>query len=490
MVFSAPTFLFLFLPAVLTLVLLAPRGLRNTLLLASSLFFYAWGEADFVVVMLGSILFNYLVGLYLGRERTGRSLLLGLGVGGNLLLLGWFKYAGFLAENVEAALRTVGVSEVSLPLGALEGVHLPIGISFFTFQAISYLIDVHRREHPPQRNPVRLALFISLFPQLIAGPIVRYKELAEQLADRVIAVEGFAEGIRRFTIGLAKKVLIANALAIPADAIFGLPTEELSPSVAWFGVLCYALQIYFDFSGYSDMAIGLGRLFGFRIPENFDLPYCAASLTDFWRRWHMSLSRWFRDYLYIPLGGNRRGARRTYANLLIVFVLCGLWHGASWNFLVWGLFHGLFLMIERTGWGEWIGRAPRPIAHLYCLLAVTIAWVFFRADSLPHAWGFLAGMAGIAGGAEPALRDAALIVDFASLEVLVAFLVGAGWAVGLFDRRLRGLERWALSQPRARSWAWQPLTVWGSTTGLAALWLLCAMKLASRTYDPFLYFRF
>jgi len=488
MVFSAPTFLFVFLPAVLVVVLLAPRSMRNIVLLAASLFFYAWGEAEFVVVMFASIIFNYLAGLCLGPDRspTARRMALALAVGGNLLLLGWFKYAAFLVANLAELSRRMGLPEPDLSQETFSAIHLPIGISFFTFQAISYLIDVYRGEHPPQKRLTELALFISLFPQLIAGPIVRYKDISRQLTERAIDLEGFSEGIRRFTIGLSKKLLIANSLAVPADAIFALEPSQLTVSVAWFGALCYALQIYFDFSGYSDMAIGLGRFFGFRFPENFDTPYRAASVTEFWRRWHLSLSRWFRDYLYIPLGGNRLGDRRTYANLMIVFLLCGLWHGASWTFLAWGLLHGVLLMIERAGWGERLARLPRPAAHAYCLLAVVCAWVLFRADTLPHAAGYFAGMigAGTSGG------GTTMIADFASAEVLLTFVGGSIWASGVLDSTFRMLSTApsaASGLTRARL---QNLFFWGSTPGLAALWFLCAMKLASRTYDPFLYFRF
>lgn len=495
MVFSAPTFLFLFLPAVLGAVLLSPRGARNLVLLFASLFFYAWGETDYVLLMVGSIVFNYGAGLWIGRVRAGQGAArrrgrwsLAIAVAVNLGLLATFKYAGFLYETIAPVGRSLGLSPSPAVSAGLTEIHLPIGISFFTFQAISYLIDVHRGEHPAQRDPVRLALFISLFPQLIAGPIVRYKDLVGQLADRLIDVEGAAEGVRRFTVGLSKKLLIANSLGIPADAIFALPADELRPSVAAFGLLCYSLQIYFDFSGYSDMAIGLGRLFGFRLPENFDHPYSARSLTEFWRRWHISLSRWFRDYLYIPLGGNRRGVARTYANLLIVFLLCGLWHGASWNFVIWGLVHGAFLVLERVGLAQVLGRMGRVGPHVYCLAVVAFAWVFFRAESLPAAGLFLRSLVGL--GAD-VLPGAAMIVDFASLEALVACAVGAYWASGhaagwLAGLRERGVVEAGPTLARMRSAALGA----APTFGLVALWLLCGMKLASRTYDPFLYFRF
>ena len=469
MVFSSLTFLFLFLPAVLLLNVLTPARFRNTTLLLASLLFYAWGETVFVLLMLASIGVNYLTGLALRRARrppVRRGILL-LALTANLGLLAWFKYAGFLAENASGLGNLLGI-------GALEisPVHLPIGISFFTFQALSYVIDVYRGKTEAQRNPVKLALFISLFPQLIAGPIVRYREIAAQIERRILDAEGFGEGVRRFTIGLGKKVLIANTLAAPADRIFALPPHELSASVAWFGAACYTLQIYFDFSGYSDMAIGLGRMFGFRIPENFNYPYVATSITEFWRRWHISLSSWFRDYLYIPLGGSRRGVGRTYRNLIVVFLLCGLWHGASWSFVVWGLFHGGFLILERLGLGRALRSASAPLAHGYCLVAVTVGWIFFRAETLAHAAGYLSAMV----GQSAAAGTARYIVDYADGETLVAFLVGliasTPWLAGA-SRRLRF-----------------DLATAASTAGVAAVLIVCAVRLANQTYNPFIYFRF
>jgi alginate O-acetyltransferase complex protein AlgI len=332
------------------------------------------------------------------------------------------------------------------------------------------VVDVYRGDAPAQQSPTKLALFVALFPQLIAGPIVRYRSLAPQLDTRMVGLEDFAEGARRFSIGLGKKVLVANTLALPADEIFALPAGELNASVAWFGLCCYTLQIYFDFSGYSDMAIGLGRMLGFHFPENFDLPYTARSVSEFWRRWHISLSSWFRDYLYIPLGGNRRGAARTYANLVVVFVLCGLWHGASWSFVVWGLFHGAFLVVERAGLGERLARLHAGWQHLYLLLTVSLAWVFFRADTLPAALAYL--------GALIRPTSQYMIVDFADFETL-GFLLAA----------VVGASRWW--RPRL-DWLGESSTLPNalSTAALAALLIACGMKLADRTYDPFIYFRF
>ncbi|MGB5708663.1 MAG: MBOAT family O-acyltransferase, partial [Arenicellales bacterium] len=345
MVFSSVLFLFLFLPVVLLLYWVIPNKWRNSFLLIVSLTFYAWGEGLFVGIMLLSIAMNYVFGLAIerGNARAGR-LWVGIAVMANLALLGVFKYANFLVENINTLFSSTGIQLITI-----DQIHLPIGISFFTFQAMSYVIEVHRRVMPAQTNLLNLGLYIALFPQLIAGPIVRYHDIAAQLKTRFVNAGQVAYGIERFVIGLGKKVLIANPMGAVADEIFALPPDSITATVAWTAVACYSLQIYFDFSGYSDMAIGLGRMFGFKFLENFNYPYISQSIQEFWRRWHISLSNWFRDFLYLPLGGNRRGPGRTYFNLLIVFLLCGLWHGASWNFVVWGLLHGSFLVLERIG---------------------------------------------------------------------------------------------------------------------------------------------
>jgi len=378
MLFSSTVFLFAFLPIVLALHL-ALRNVRarNALLLAASLVFYAWGEAVYVLLLIFSIGANHLFGLWIERRRGGLGdrIALAVAIAANLLILGSFKYANFVVDNLDALLSALGVAPIEL-----APVQLPIGISFFTFQSITYVVDIHRRDAAAQRNPFRVGLYIAFFPQLIAGPIVRYRRIADQLVDRHPRIEDVAAGLRRFVVGLGKKVLVANTLAVPADAIFAIPVAELEPGVAWLGVVCFALQIYFDFAGYSDMAIGLGRCFGFDFPENFDWPYTSRSLREFWRRWHMSLSTFFRDYLYIPLGGNRRGATRTAVNLLLVFLLCGLWHGAAWMFVIWGLLHGFFLALERTGFGRVLSRAPAIVQQFYVLSVVIGAWGVFRAD--------------------------------------------------------------------------------------------------------------
>ena len=332
MLFSSPVFLFVFLPLLLAAYFIAPRLLHNSVLLIASLLFYTWGEPRLVGVMLMAIAANYLLGLWVQRVRLTRAgpYVASLAVTFNLGVLGYFKYSEFFISNVIALLPT-----------------WTTGISFYIFQAMSYVIDVYRGTTAAQRNPLNLALYVVFFPQLIAGPIVRYVDVAHELDSRAVDLADFAHGMRRFVTGLGKKMLIANSCAAVADVLFAAPPQQLPANVAWLGLICYSLQIYFDFSGYSDMAIGLGRMFGFHFVENFNYPYAAQSITDFWRRWHISLSSWFRDYLYIPLGGNRCGLWRTAFNLVIVFLLCGLWHGAEWTFVVWGAVHGCLLIVER-----------------------------------------------------------------------------------------------------------------------------------------------
>jgi len=473
-VFSSVTFLFLFLPSVLAVHFVLPGKLRNFWLLLASLFFYAWGETAYLALMLASISANYFLGRWIERARSGSraAWVVGAAVGLNLTMLGIFKYADF----VVGALNVPWVGLGMAPLEQLS-IHLPIGISFFTFQAISYLMDVHRGVVPAQRRPVHLALYIALFPQLIAGPIVRYSHVARQLLERRIDLEGFALGVRRFALGLGKKVLLANTFAGPADAIFALPAADLSPAVAWLGVVCYSLQIYFDFSGYSDMAIGLGRMFGFRFLENFDYPYIARSVREFWRRWHISLSSWFRDYLFIPLGGSRGSTGRTYFNLLLVFFLCGLWHGASWTFVVWGLFHGLFLVLERLGLGALLESLPRPLRHLYTLLVVMVGWVFFRAETFAGAAAMLASMVGWRRGDDYSHR----------LEFYIDSPLWVALAVGL----VAALPVARFSAAKLSSRGWSPNSLAAVETLASTFVLALSVLVASaQTHDPFIYFRF
>jgi alginate O-acetyltransferase complex protein AlgI len=475
--FSSAIFVFLFLPIVLAGHTLLPRVARNAFLTLASLFFYAWGEPRVVLVMLGSIGLNWVFGLALERARaeTARRAWLALALLANLGALGFYKYANFAAENANALRGWLGAEP-----WPWTPIALPIGISFFTFQILSYVIDVYRRQVPAQRDPLKLALYIALFPQLIAGPIVRYVDIAHEIDERQPTRALFAYGIRRFVLGLAKKMVVANTVAVVADGAFGEPSAQLGAGLAWLGALCYALQIYFDFSGYSDMAIGLGAMFGFRFLENFDHPYVARSITEFWRRWHISLSSWFRDYLYIPLGGNRGSKLATYRNLLVVFTLCGLWHGASWNFVVWGLHHGVFLVLERMGLAAWLERRPALVRHAYVLFVVLTGWVFFRAVDLAHALAYLAAMAGFGEGG--ALYASA--VQFLDPWTLCAIALGAALSFPVRAALLAWCERRAQS-----SFARVSLGAARSALVLALFGLCCAM-LAAKTNNPFIYFRF
>ena len=484
MVFSSPLFLFLFLPVVLALYAMLPGiRLRNLVLLIVSLLFYAWGEVGFIFLLLGSTLVNWALGLRVDREQdpARRKYAVTLAITLNIGLLAFFKYANFAVGNANAVLSAFHLPEIHI-----GGIRLPIGISFFTFHALSYIVDIYRRKSPAARNPADTALYIFFFPQLIAGPILRWSAIAPQLLQRTVTREGFAEGIRRFVGGLAKKMIIANAVALPADQIYALPAGELTPALAWFGTLCYTVQIYFDFSGYSDMAVGLGKMFGFKFLENFHHPYIAQSVKEFWRRWHISLSGWFRDYLYIPLGGNRCSEPRNMLNLVIVFFLCGLWHGASWTFVVWGLYHGVFLVLERTRFGSWIGRLPHLLRHGYALLAVMAGWVLFRAESFPQALAFFSNMLGLATtGAAP--RS---LAQYASHQSVFALIAGAlfsmpSWA--WFKMRLvRVVERLPEKVGNAA-------TAFGMTLEcliIIGLLFISSVWLAGGTYNPFIYFRF
>ena len=386
-----------------------------------------------------------------------------------------FKYTNFIVDGVNALLGPLG-----LPALANPPIALPIGISFFTFHALSYVIDVYRRDAAALRNPFDIGLYISLFSQLVAGPIIRYHDIAHQLHDRTVTRSMFARGVERFIVGLGKKVLIANTLAVPADLIFSLPPDQLTAPVAWFGVLCYTLQIYFDFSGYSDMAIGLGLMFGFRFLENFNYPYISRSITEFWRRWHISLSNWFRDYLYIPLGGNRVPLRRVYLNLVTTFFLCGLWHGASVNFVIWGLYHGAFLVVERMGATRWMANPwAAPLRHVYVLVVVMVSWVFFRAGTLPEATAVLKAMAGM-GSATSLSGSLGMYVDTERLLALAAGIVGA-------TPILPAIKNWIARSPSRAVAAGAGVV---ELVALPAIFLASAMLLAAGTYNPFIYFRF
>ena len=447
----------------------------------ASLVFYAWGEVFYVAIMLASIAINYLVGLLIARQQFADKekqgfLILSLGVALNIALLVSFKYANFIVDNLNVLLGAVKIPELFL-----APVHLPLGISFFTFQAISYIVDVYRREALVQRNIFDLALYIALFPQLIAGPIVRYHDIASQILRRDHSFSLFASGVQRFVMGLAKKMLVANVCGEVADNAFALSNNDLTMPLAWIGIFAYTLQIYFDFSGYSDMAIGLGRMFGFRFLENFNYPYISRSLREFWRRWHISLSTWFRDYVYIALGGNRVSKVRVYLNLLVVFLLTGIWHGASWNFVVWGLFHGAFLAAEHRGFAKVLERLPSVLQYGYVLFAVVIAWVFFRADNLSHALAYLSAMFDISAWETSTLAYSQLVNE----EFMVVSVLGI----------LLSMPLYPFLQQRARVLAQRNIALYTSFctvrfAGLFMLLLLSVLKVASSTYNPFIYFRF
>ena len=471
MVFSSLVFVCIFLPTVLILHSVIPnRKVKNGLLLAASLLFYAYGEPVYIFLMLASTLFNYLFAMLLGRYR--KKLLLALTVTVNIGLLGIFKYTGFALTNVNAFLG------LSLPVPEIS---LPIGISFFTFQALSYVIDVYRGEVPVQKSYFKLLLYISFFPQLIAGPIVRYADIARQIDERTISVPQIAFGLRRFIAGLGKKVLIANAMGAVADYIFNHGAANLNIVAAWIGAVAYLMQIYYDFSGYSDMAIGLGKMFGFRFKENFDHPYISGTVQEFWRRWHISLSSFFRDYVYIPLGGNRKGKIRTVLNRLIVFFLTGLWHGANWTFIVWGLFHGFFLLLEE--YIPVIRRLPRFLTRIYTLLVVTVGFVIFRADTIGEALLFITQMF-------RGTDFSAGVMSF-TLQALTPYflfmLLAAVICCGPFARLTQWISTLECKQDRTVG----ENILQGATFVLAFLLLLwCIIRLAGGSYNPFIYFRF
>jgi alginate O-acetyltransferase complex protein AlgI len=482
MVFTEPFFLFLFLPATLLAYLASGARFKNATLLFASFAFYGLGQPQHLLLLLASIALNWIAGLLLERATTatGRRAALAGGIAANLLVLGWYKYAGFLVENLNGTLTLFGCDALTVPQ-----IVLPVGISFFTFQAISYLVDVYRGEARSTRNAFDLALYIALFPQLVAGPIVRFASVADAIRSRRVGLADVEYGARRFIVGFAKKVLIANTLAGPVDAIWKLPPDQITTSLAWAGSGLYALQIYFDFSGYSDMAIGLGRLFGFRFDENFAHPYVSRSITEFWRRWHISLSSWFRDYVYIPLGGNRQGRWRTCANLTLVFFLCGFWHGASWLFVAWGLYQGVFLILERAGLGRGLLALPRPFQHAYALLVTVVGWTIFRSATGPNfavdadevLWAHLAALCG--GGAK---AEHGSVWDLVTAPHLVAAAVGAVFATPVWSslERLAGQVRWL---PPA--WAQSLIALW-----MLVLFGVSAMSAAANTYSPFLYFQF
>jgi alginate O-acetyltransferase complex protein AlgI len=408
--------------------------------------------------------------------------LLAFGIIGNLSLLAFYKYANFIVQNINALLESLQIAfSFNDP-----GIILPIGISFYTFQALSYLIDVYKRKTPVQKNFINLALYISLFPQLIAGPIVRYNDIDNQLLNRKSSPDKFVSGIKRFVIGLAKKVLIANQFALLADTAFQIPTDNISTFVAWAGIIAYSIQIYFDFSGYSDMAIGLGRMFGFELLENFNFPYISRSIREFWKRWHISLTNWFRDYLYIPLGGNRKGNERTYVNLFIVFLLTGLWHGASWSFVAWGLLHGTFMVIEKIGFDKLLIRLWKPLQHAYTLFVVIMAWVLFRADDFTYAWGYYKAMFSVRSIQLNYNVLDIFLNDQVYFLLIIAVISSTRIWVVIYDRLEKLTRLFNANQINIT----RVIFTFALLFFILCIMLLSSTSLISSTYNPFIYFRF
>ncbi|MCH2133845.1 MAG: MBOAT family protein [Phycisphaerales bacterium] len=477
MVFSSQTFLFFFLPVVLGVYVLLGIGpaLRNLWLLLASLIFYTWGGGDFVLVLLISIAGNWVLGLLAHQARgTGSRLVrngsIAISVMLNIGILAWFKYANFFVDQINDVGTRMGMGSISW-----EHILLPIGISFFTFQATSYVIDVARGQAKVMRNPIDFALYVSLFPQLIAGPIVRYHEIASQLESRPFDWDNVSSGMLRFVHGLVKKVVIADSVGVIADAAFASETT-LSAGDAWIGLLAYTLQIYFDFSGYSDMAIGMGRMFGFRLPENFKRPYSAVCMTDFWRRWHVTLSNWFRDYVYIPLGGSRCSKARTYGNLVIVFLLTGFWHGANWTFIAWGIYNGFWLICDRlTGQTRPDTLGWIPLRRLLTFFVVMMGWVVFRAEDISHAGTYY-----------QTLFDFPLTATSGALESVLTsqsiFFLVLGSVIALLPGRI-STGRWLDESTDSGAVAYR--------IALSCLFFpLALIFVISGTFSPFLYFQF
>ena len=466
MLFSSMTFVFMFLPIVCAAYLLTRKELRNYILLIASILFYAWGEPRYLAIMLMTIIINYFGAIAIDKFRRFSKLSLIATILIDLGFLFYFKYFNFVVTNINATFGT--------HIQFLDIV-MPIGISFYTFQALSYVVDVYREETKVQKDIYKLALYICLFPQLIAGPIVKYHDIADQISNRTVTFDKVTYGVKRFIIGLAKKMLIANTLGAIADKIFALPVTEFGPLTAWVGAFAYAFQIFYDFSGYSDMAIGLGSIFGFKFLENFNYPYISKSITEFWRRWHISLSTWFKEYLYIPLGGNRVSKWRMYLNLFLVFLATGIWHGAEWTFLLWGLWHGFFIILEKlTGWhkkegNKWITF----MQHVYTVFVFTFGWILFRADSISYAGQYIQNMFGLI-NKHKIIFKLGYYVD--NIEIL-AFVAAVICSMPVFNKMLE------IKYERKILHAF--VNIW-----LMILFILSSINIAASTYNPFIYFRF
>ena len=471
MLFSSNVFLYMFLPLCLGLYFLVPRKLKNFVLLVFSLVFYAWGEPKYVLIMLASITVAFITGLFADQKRyktNGRRkamISMIIAIVWNLGFLFFFKYTNLFIKTA----NDIG----GFGIKALE-IALPIGISFYSFQTLSYVIDVYKGEVKPQRNILNLATYVALFPQLIAGPIVRYQTIEEQLTERHENFLLFSQGVKRFSYGLAKKVILANSAGALFEELSNMPNSDLSVSAAWLGIIAYTFQIFFDFSGYSDMAIGLGKMFGFEFLENFKYPYISKSITEFWRRWHISLSTWFRDYVYIPLGGNRKGKGRQVLNIMIVWALTGFWHGASWNFMGWGVYFGILLLLEKFIWGKGLQKAPAVIQHIYAMFFVVIGWALFAFDDTDKLINNLKNMFGSNG--LPIIND-----------MTVSKLIGFAVTFVILVIASTPLCKWAGAKIKGKSErAYDVIEV----ISIPLLLILSAAYLVSSSYNPFLYFRF
>ena len=467
MLFSTMTFVYMFLPIVALLYLVTKKELHNPILLTASIIFYAWGEPKYLAIMLVTILVNYFGAILIEKVKTYKKCILISTIIIDLGFLVYFKYFNFLITNCNNLFHS--------NINALD-IIMPLGISFYTFQAISYVIDVYRGECSVQKNLYKLALFICLFPQLIAGPIVKYHDIAEQIESREVNFEKVNEGVKRFIIGLSKKMLIANTMAAIADKIFSQAPDAFNHGIAWLGAISYSLQLYFDFSGYSDMAIGLGLIFGFRFMENFNYPYISKSISEFWRRWHISLSTWFKQYVYISLGGNRQGLFKTCRNLGIVFLLTGIWHGAAWNFVIWGIWNALFIILEKIlnlkefeqAHNQWWIKV---LQHIYCIFVFVLGWVMFRAENMTYALKYLANMF----GAIKPHADVYNLIYYVDRIEVITFIVAIICCMPIFRNMIYTKIKWQKAI----------VNIW-----LILIFILSTTQMAANTYNPFIYFRF
>ncbi|GMQ62489.1 MBOAT family O-acyltransferase [Vallitalea maricola] len=468
MIFSTPIFIFLFLPCILAVYYISPSKFKNTSLFLASLVFYAWGEPVYVSIMLFSTVFDYINGLSIEKFKSQKKynkakLVLIISIVGNLAILFFFKYSNFLISNINQ-LTTLNITPLDLKL--------PIGISFYTFQTMSYTIDVYRGEVKAQRNIIDFGTFVSLFPQLVAGPIVRYKTIAEQLKRRVSSINKFSEGVQRFIIGLAKKVLLANNIGMLWEQI---SNSDLTIASAWLGAICFSLQIYFDFSGYSDMAIGLGKMFGFDFLENFNLPYISKSITEFWRRWHISLGTWFKEYVYIPLGGSREGKKKLIINMLIVWALTGLWHGANWNFVFWGMYFGILLILEKLVFLKWLMRLPNFVQHFYTLFLVVVSWVIFAIDDTSKLKTYLQTMFGM--GNVPIIDNQTIYLFCTNIFLIIICIVASTRLQTIINTKLMNFRH-------------EGLIYTVKNICYITIFIVSICFLIGASYNPFLYFRF